>query len=485
MLFNSHIFILGFLPIAILLHDLCRSHPALRRWVIFGLSMAFYVYWIPWHSVLLLVSLLINLAVGEWLARDRARLPLVLGLVFNLGYLGVFKYADFILENLGVVTQVPLPQLGWVLPLGISFYTFQQMSYLLDIHSGLIKTRRASTFLAYIVFFPQLIAGPIVRYTDVHGHLEKSWGSEEQWLERCRGLFVFVVGLSKKLFIADSIAPYVDTWHAALAEGYQPALLEAWFIVLAYPFQLYFDFSGYSDMAWGLALMFGIRISWNFNSPFHAVNMSDFWQRWHISLSQCFQRYLFNPLAMALRHQPSVWVKQIFPFLITMTLIGFWHGAGWTFILWGFFHGVFLSVAYLNKTRWKRKLPRRLSWAITFLCVMLVFVWFRSDSVGAALELLSGCFGGNGLVLPRQLVGEASGWVQGSWYLFPALHDHRTWEPILACVPAWLLAWKGPNAMALADGFRLSARHMAWVSLGLVLCLLKINEVSVFLYYQF
>ena len=454
--------------------------------------MVFYAYWSIPHAALMLVSIAVNYFFGYAIlhrAKATSKISLVCGLSFNLLFLGVFKYLNFALENINALLGSNMGAFYWILPLGISFYTFQQMSYLLDLHKGLITESQALKFATYVCFFPQLVAGPIVRYTDISESLSRPWGGESDGFNRCKGLFIFALGCSKKLFIADNIAPYVDTWHKALLEGYQPALLEAWAMAFSYPFQLYFDFSGYSDMAVGLALMFGVNVPYNFNAPFKAKNISDFWQRWHISLSQCFQRYLFTPLAMGLRHQNSIWAKQVLPFMLTMTLIGFWHGAGWTFIIWGFCHGVFLTLAYLWKTSKlgkKKMLGSGGAWALTFFAVMLVFVWFRAENVASALALFKGLFGLNGLVLPKLFsMGQENAWLRTSYYLFPALHDYRTWDPLLALIPAMLLAQFAPTTQAWADRFRLNRRAMLITTLLLILCLIKINKVSVFLYYQF
>jgi len=489
MLFNSHLFIFIFLPLAILCHDLVSKKPKLRQLTLLLSSLIFYFYWSAQHGLLLLFSLIINYFIGEWLLNkkkrhDSLRTPLTVGLIFNLGLLGLFKYTDFLFNNLGFLFHFNHEDLNWILPLGISFYTFQQISYLLDIQAGFIKERTFLTYMTYVSFFPQLIAGPIVRYTDVFKPLTQTWGSQNDWTKRCQGLFIFSIGLSKKLIIADSIAPYVDQIHTAVNHGHQPAFFEAWFVTLAYPLQLYFDFSGYSDMAYGLALMFGITITQNFNAPFKAKNMSDFWQRWHISLSQCFQRYLFNPLAMSLRHSTNIWLKQIFPFLFTMTLIGFWHGAGWTYIIWGCCHGIFLAIAYLWKMS-HRKLPSPLSWSITFISILLVFIWFRASTVESALTFFKSLIGMNGIVFPSAFnLGESS-WYTSSYYLLPALEGTSTALAISTISLVWGIAFFTPNSIDLGKKFNLSKKYfLLTVSLLFISCL-KINEVSVFLYYQF
>lgn len=493
MLFNSHLFIFLFLPLVIVFHDLLCHKPGWRPAVLLLASLIFYAHWSLGHSVLLILSMLGNYGLGHFLLSLKQkqrphRHLLVLALCFNFAPLTLFKYTDFVIENLNLAMGLEVSPLGWVLPLGISFYSFQQMSFHLDIYQGQIKQKDLLTFCCYVAFFPQLIAGPIVRYNDVAKGLQQSWGGEEHWSQRCRGFTVFVIGLGKKLWIADPMAPFVDQFHTQLAGGHEPALLEAWLMTLAYPFQLYFDFSGYSDMACGLALMFGLHIPQNFNSPFKAKNISDFWQRWHISLSICFQRYLFNPLAMSLRHHRSLWIKQVLPFMLTMTLIGLWHGSGWTYIIWGGLHGAFLSVAYLWKSsRLSRhfSLQPKCSWALTFLAVMLVFIWFRAENINAALSLYKGLCGIHGMILPALFDLGTEGWLRSSFYLWPCFHEYRTFEPLLAICPAWLIAAWAPNSQQWSQRFKMNKIHLFATSFLLFLCLIKINKVSVFLYYQF
>ena len=493
MLFNSHIFIFLFLPLVVLLHDLVSSRPRARQAVLLTASLAFYAYWSPWHLILLVASLLINYGLGELIHKaskssTSAKTWMSLGVIFNLFYLGVFKYADFIAEQLSFILPWEVPQLGWILPLGISFYTFQQISFLIDTYQGQIKERDLLSYLTYVTFFPQLIAGPIVRYLDVRETLLSPWDGKNHLTERCSGLFLFSIGLAKKVLIADTMAPYVDTIYQAVGTGHSPAFLEAWLLILVYPFQLYFDFSGYSDMAVGLALIFGIHISWNFNAPFRSCSVSEYWQRWHMSLTLCFQRYLFNPMAMALRHRKTIWIRQTLPFVLTLTLIGVWHGSGWTFFLFGFWHGVALALTQVWKSlplSRRVRLPRLLCWALTFMTVILALVWFRAPDVPSALRVFSGVFGLEGLIL-HPAMGLASGeWIRHSYYLFPTLFEHSTWAPLLAVFPAWALALFTPTSQHLLERFKTSRLHIVATVTLLTLCILKINEVSVFLYYQF
>jgi alginate O-acetyltransferase complex protein AlgI len=490
-LFNSHAFLLLFLPLVLVLHDYFgRQRAGIRQGILLLASLAFYAYWSLPYLGLLLLSVAFNFGIAQRMlqAKGKSRPWLWFGLCGNLATLGLFKYFDFAIENLNAVLGSNYGLHHWVLPLGISFYTFQQISFLMDIDQGRLKQFNGLTYACYVCFFPQLIAGPIVRYMDVEQDLQSRWDFSKNGLWRCQGIFLLGIGLCKKLFIADSIAPYVDTWHQALSAGHQPAMLEAWLMAVAYPFQLYFDFSGYSDMAVGLGMMFGVRIPFNFNAPFLARNISDFWKRWHISLSECFQRYFFTPLAMSLRHQRLKWARESLPFLLTMTMIGLWHGAGWNYVIWGFIHGVYLVLAYTwksSKLRKRHPLPRLLSWAITFLAVVFVFVWFRSENIDSALRLIKGLFGGYGIVIPMGILNTGEGWLRSSYYLFPALFRYRTWDPILPCFVAAILIFCCPTSQKWCEKFKPNLVTLILTAIMLLFSILKINEVSVFLYYQF
>lgn len=454
--------------------------------VLSSASLFYYAWWNINYVPIMLGSIVINFLIGKKVQPKQGKMWMLMGIVLNLALLGYFKYVGFFLENVAFVFGKSFSMENILLPLGISFFTFQQISYLIDRYSGMSRDDGLLVYTTFVLFFPQLIAGPIVRYWDMAPQLLKVGELGLRFVNLNRGFYLFAIGLFKKVWVADSIAPYVDTGYLAIESGHIPTFFESWFVALAYPLQIYFDFSGYSDMAFALALMFGLTIPVNFLSPYKATNMSDFWQRWHISLTQCFQRYLFNPIAMSLRHYKSVWVKIYLPYLLTMSLIGLWHGAGWNFVIWGALHGLFLAIAYHWKTKRWQGLPKPLAWVWNCFLLMFVFVFFRAVDLESATELIKGMFAMNGVVLPKVLEGLVDmPLFSYSYYLMPCFYEYRTYEPILPCVLAGLLALLAPNSQELLKRYQSSCGNLC-VSSGLILMsLFAINEVTTFLYYQF
>jgi alginate O-acetyltransferase complex protein AlgI len=405
MLFNSYVFLFAFLP-AVLAGwwGLSRWKP-LRLAFLTGASWFFYAWW-DWHYLPVLIGATsVDYLAGGWIAasssESRRRLLLAASLTTNVGILAYFKYAGFFfgsLDGIGSALGVgaPLPSLHILLPIGISFYTFNSMSYTIDIFRRRVDpTRNLLEYTTFVGLFPHLIAGPIVRFTDLAEQL-KQLTPRLTSETASRGMFFLSCGLVKKLLIADQLDPYVVRLYAGHAHL---GLLSGWAAAVGYSLQLYFDFSGYSDMAVGLAWLLGFRFPQNFNSPFKAVNVSDFWRRWHISLSSWFRDYLFIPLGGSKRGAR----RTVLNLVATMFLAGLWHGAAWTFVVWGLVHGLFLGGhAVLRRAGWTPAsvIVNRL---ITFLLVCAAFVIFRSPSLGVAGDVLSSMVGLHGLGSAAQL----------------------------------------------------------------------------------
>jgi D-alanyl-lipoteichoic acid acyltransferase DltB (MBOAT superfamily) len=396
-LFNTRLFICVFLPVALLgFWGMGRfGRRAALGWIL-AFSLMFYAWWKPVMLWLLLASILVNFGVGRRiLASGHARGWLAGGLLFNLGLLGFFKYAAFAAAAFGL----PAPFGGVLLPLGISFFTFQQIMYLVDTAGGDAGPVPFLEYACFIAFFPHLIAGPIVRPRHILpqlAQLQPLLG----WRARLGdGAELFLLGLAKKLVLADAMARFADPGFAAAAAHDPLTLIEAWVALLAYSLQIYFDFSGYSDMAIGLARMFGIEFPINFNSPYQARDISDFWRRWNMTLSAFLRDYLYIPLGGNRRGEG----RRLVNLMVTMLLGGLWHGAALRFLLWGGLHGAFLVLHGL----WRRigwRLPGGLAWALTLLCVMLAWVPFRAAGFGAAMAFYRGLFGGNGIAIPAMFI---------------------------------------------------------------------------------
>jgi alginate O-acetyltransferase complex protein AlgI len=406
MLFQSQFFILVFLPIALAAYYAASQSAAARQWVLIGASLIFYGWW-----DVRFVPLLVGQVTATWLlsllhARLDRRWPLVLGVAINLLSLGTFKYLDFLVANLESVTGSALPRAHLVLPIGISFFSFQLISYLIDRmrHDAPIYPYRP--FALFVMVFPHLIAGPIVR----HNELIPQFGLDprrEGWAQRFGiGLLVFTVGFGKKVLLADKLAPISDRLFER-ATGHALTFAEGWNAALAFTFQLFLDFSAYTEMAIGIALMFGLILPENFRRPYLATHLRDFWRRWHISLSNFLRDYLYIPLGGSRSGQARLLIAT----LVTMFICGLWHGAGWPFIIWGVWHGVGLLGCHAWQSL-KRPMPIAVGWCVTMLFVVVGWVIFRATDFASAGTVLAamagmsgfgGSFSGTGLIVTSAL----------------------------------------------------------------------------------
>jgi D-alanyl-lipoteichoic acid acyltransferase DltB (MBOAT superfamily) len=397
-LFNSYVFIFAFLPAVLGVYLLVRRH-AERPWAIAWLVLAsfvYYAYWNPLFLLLLAGSILVNYALGSLLCSGRLRAGaarravLVGGLAFNLGVLAYFKYAAFFVDNLNRLSGagLPLPQI--LLPIGISFITFQKIAFLVDAYRGQVRDFSFANFALFVSFFPQLIAGPIVHHSEVMPQFARVPPAGSVAADLSVGFSIFCVGLFKKVVVADTCALFADAGYGMLKAGQPLDAASAWVAVLAYAFQLYYDFSGYSDMAIGLARMFGIRLPVNFDSPYKASGAIDFWRRWHITLSRFLRDYLYIPLGGNRRGA----LRQYLNVTVVMLLGGLWHGANWTFVVWGGVHGMLLAINHA----WNRlaggavrssALTRGAAVVLTFLAVTLAWVPFRAGSLHEAGRMLA------------------------------------------------------------------------------------------------
>jgi alginate O-acetyltransferase complex protein AlgI len=414
MLFNSFEFIFLFLPLTIVVFFwLAQKNSLVKRqlpitWLVLA-SLFFYGWWNPLNLPLIIVSMLVNYGLGYLIGNVlekgvQKKLVFILGIIFNLGLICYFKYANFLINNVNYVvgTDFYLPTI--VIPLGISFYTFQQIAYLVDAYKGETKEYNLKQYILFVLFFPQLIAGPIVHHKEVLPQFENSSIYQFNQKTLAIGLTVFVAGLFKKVIFADRIAEYSNLAFTAASQGIDLTFSEAWVGSLGYTLQLYFDFSGYSDMAIGAAYMLGVKLPLNFNSPYKAISIVDFWRRWHITLSHFLRDYLYIPLGGS-RKGP---LRRYINLLVTMLLGGLWHGAGWTYVFWGGLHGIFLIINHLYRSLrtslghnlkndgW---LLRGLGWLATFIAVVISWVFFRANSFTTATSVLKSMFGFNGIQL--------------------------------------------------------------------------------------
>lgn len=510
MLFNSAIFLFVFLPLVMAGFGMLFYRLGLEAawtWVA-AASVFFYGWWNPAHVPLLLGSVVANYWLGRKLAAPdlgHHRWLLAVGVVVNLGLLGWFKYWHFFATSIAAALGYTWHGHPLDLPLGISFYTFHQLTYLLHCRAGKSRGTSFRHYLLYVTFYPQLIAGPIVRPMEMLPQLRQPRITAFSWDHLSVGFTFLGIGLFKKMVVADHLAAWVGPVFDNTAGLASVPMLDAWVAVLAYTFQLYFDFSAYSDMALGLAKILGINLPANFFSPYKALSIVDFWRRWHITLSLFLRDYLYIPLG-GNRKGP---MRRNLNLLLVMVIGGFWHGAGWTFGLWGFWHGICLLVNHAwSKTQWLDRippLPRMAgSWLLTFLVVIIGWTLFRSPSLHTASVLLQSMFGASGLEVPQRwldrlpMLSQLGIHARGEWMVFNGPAQLASLALVLTAVltlPNSIqftsTVFTPPNEPSLPR-----ARSSLWqwrptlpcaVGLGAVtaIALLHLGKLSEFLYFQF
>jgi len=522
MLFNSYEFIFVFLPavVAVFFTVGRVSRTWALRWVI-GASLFFYGCWRPLNVLIIAPSVAINFALARVLqrllkkgSRGSARAVLLAGIAFNVAFLGYFKYSNFFVDVINDAAGTHMVLARIILPLGISFITFQKIAFLIDVHAGRVESFTLQDYCLFVLFVPQLIAGPIVHYREMmpqfHGvscRFDKDNVSV--------GLTLFAFGLFKKVILADSIAPLVTPVYQLAAAGSSVALLPAWMAAIGFTFQIYFDFSGYTDMALGIARFFGIRLPPNFNSPLKASNIIDFWLRWHMTLTRFLTAYIYNPLALWLTRRraargsglarlnkgPAAFMELLmFPILLTMLVSGIWHGAGYTFMVWGVLHGVYLTLNHawrlLRPKLWKDKSAYERfmqpgGFVITFLCVAASMVIFRSANLRTARDLLAGIIGLHGIGLSQLRSAVGIGLTRGAFWIgaaaFIALLCPNTLQMLSRYEPA--LGWKpSPREPVTARTAIVWGPSLAWaaaISIVATIGILHLGGQSEFLYWQF
>ncbi|GJL51091.1 MAG: alginate O-acetylation protein [Nitrospirales bacterium] len=519
MLFNSYIFIFLFLPITVITFYLLGGHGQNRlalAWLV-AASLFFYGWWNPAYLFIIIGSIIMNYSIGKTLSRQQGHNPSMLllgtGITLNLTLIGYFKYANFFLENMNVTLGSHYSLDHIILPLGISFFTFQQIAYLVDAYRGETTNNSFLQYCLFVTFFPQLIAGPIVHHKEILPQFAQRAIFTFNPENLSVGLTIFTLGLFKKVILADTLAGYASPVFSAAEQGVTLTFFEAWGGSLAYTFQLYFDFSGYSDMAIGLGRMLGIRLPLNFNSPYKSVNIIDFWRRWHITLSRFLRDYLYFPLG-GNRQGTLCQYRNLF---ITMLLGGLWHGAGWTFIFWGALHGLFLASNHAWHQVYHRyafarvikpsRIGKICAQTFTFLMIVIAWVVFRAESLETAVSLWQSMAGIHGISLP-QLLGHAIDgyeiWVPAQWIVFDGMFPHNTapwaFRGTLTLLIAGGIVWLTPNVAQILHHYNPVIHHdppstrIAWhgsptwaAGIGLLfgLSVLGLGTATEFLYFQF
>ena len=468
MLFNSPVFLFAFLPLSIWLFWRAIKVRS-RIQILVVMSLIFYGWWDPAYLLLIGASIAINYWVGHKVATSRTWI--VAGIAFNLGLLAIFKYADFAIGSFNAVTGSSFPMMQLALPLAISFFTFQQIAYLVECRRGQAPERDPLIYALFVLFFPQLIAGPIVQYREV-GPQFRVLGVPIRADLFAQGVFLLTLGLFKKVAISDQLAKWVDPAFASPGDLH---FYDAWVAVLSYTLQLYFDFSAYSEMAMGLAMMFGIVLPLNFNAPYKAGNIAEFWRRWHITLGRFMRDYVYVPLG----GNRNGYARQLAALMITMVLGGLWHGAAWTFVAWGALHGIYL-VLHRVWTLTGMRLPNALGVGTTFLAVVWSWVLFRAQSLQDAMLIWKAMLGQSGMEWPRALAPILGPGVE---YRYSPYYEGYELIPIVLLL---LAVWRAPTVHEIWQRHvRSSPRWaVAVASVGLV-AFFHLSTPQEFAYFQF
>ena len=520
MLFNSYSFIFLYLPIVLVgFFQLGRiNHTWAAGWLALA-SLFFYGYWNPAYVGLLLGSIACNYTFGLWIAKAGVRHDapgkkhlLIVAIAANLLLLAYYKYANFFVVSVNGIAGTQWSMGEIILPLGISFFTFTQLAFLVDTYQGKVKEYNFLHYILFVTYFPHLIAGPVLHHKEMMPQFAKAATYRFNYENLSVGLTIFFIGLFKKTVLADGIATYVGPVFAASAAGAHLTFIDAWGGALCYTLQLYFDFSGYSDMAIGLSRMFGVTLPLNFHSPYKSVNIIEFWRRWHMTLSRFLRDYLYIPLGGNRKGK----YRRHLNLMITMLLGGLWHGAGWTYVLWGGLHGLYLAINHgwhglrrslgQNPQEPLSKPMHAIAVFVTFLVVVAAWAVFRADNLSTAAGILKGMAGMNGFVLPDEWLhkwGIFGQWLTAHGYATPAF----SYPLIKGGAINWiwislLIVWLAPNTQQIMAMYKpaldmpegIKAKRLLWRPsytwlVASVLCsvfaILSFSELSEFIYFQF
>lgn len=407
MIFSSYLYLFIFLPISLLGYFLLNRYFAdffVRAWLLL-VSLLFYCWWNPAYLPIIILSITINYYLSKLIIRKIFRKNnlyiLFIAIIFNLCLLGYFKYSYFILDTFGINQQNDLTLVKVIIPLGISFFTLQQIAYQVDAYEGLAKEENFINYAVFVVFFPQLIAGPIVHHSEMMPQFNdrnKNFNHENFF----KGIVILTIGLFQKVVIADTISEIANAGYDNLNNL---SFLESWLSTSAFTLQLYFDFTGYCNMAIGSALMFNIKLPENFNSPYKSINIIEFWKKWHITLGRFINTYIYTPIITIFKK--ITFLKSLFTIFLVMLIAGIWHGAGWNFLVFGAIHGLALVINHVWK-KFKISLPKFVSWLITLTVIHISFVFFRAENITDAVTMIQAMYNLNNFVLPIEVIDKTN-----------------------------------------------------------------------------
>lgn len=480
MLFNSYIFILVFLPVVFASYFLLLKlkNKNIAKIFFVGANLYFYSYWNIKYLPIILLSIAINFALATSINNSKSQKVkksiLIGGILFNIGLLGYYKYYDFFITNLNTVFSTNLSLLNLALPLAISFFTFQQIAYLVDTYREGTKEYKLLDYAFFVTFFPHLIAGPIVHHREIIDQLHDGTNYKIKSANISAGFYIFCIGLFKKVIIADTFAEWANLGYNNIGSL---TLVDSWVTTLAYTFQLYFDFSGYCDMAIGLGLLFNIVLPVNFNSPYRALDIQDFWRRWHMTLGRFFTHYLYIPLGGNRKGSARTYINLFIIFFVS----GIWHGAGWTFVIWGILHGLATVINRFWKTL-NIKLPKFVAWLLTFLFVHIGWVFFRSPDLSTAMTLLQKMFDIRYFKFPPSMATSLNEMLDKTFIPTTYFFDLKL---LLVFALALAIVALFKNSIEKLKSFTPSFKNAAFISVLAFLSLLYLTRVSEFLYFKF
>ena len=469
MLFSSYEFLFCFLPITIIGYYLILNAKKVnmaRVWLVIA-SLFFYGWFNIKYLPIIIVSILINFAIGKGIKKEDKykKIYFIIGATFNVGLLCYFKYYDFFVENVNILFKTNWTLKHLLLPLGISFFSFQQLSYLIDVYKGETKDYSLLNFSLFVTFFPQLIAGPIVLHSEIMPQFDDKEKQKLNWDNIASGIFMFSMGFFKKLVIADSFAIWATNGFDSISSL---TFYQAWFISLSYTIQIYFDFSGYSDMAVGIGKIFNIDLPANFLSPYKATSISEFWRRWHITLGRALSTYVYKPLGGNRKGRVKTYINLLLTFLVS----GLWHGAAWTFVFWGLLHGIASVIDRLFRdNNWK--INKYVSWILTFMFVNCAWVFFRATTFERAFEILTAMFSvpSGGVLNMAGIITNGSIIIIGLVYI------------LLVISLVVTLSFK--NTYELAETFDYTTINTVYVVILMVVGISFMPRISPFIYFNF
>ena len=477
MIFSSYEFIFVFFPIVIIGYFFMSKFKNIRIQHMFLVcaSLVFYAWFNPKYLWIIIISILVNYLISKYMVSIDSNYKLkkivfIIGIIFNILLIGYFKYYNFFIENINTIFKLNLVFKNILLPLGISFFTFQQISFLLSVYRGHEKISNFIDYCLFVTFFPQLVAGPIVLYDEMMPQFKDEDRRYINWDNIAIGIYIFAIGLFKKIVIADTLAVWVDN---GFANSYNIGFFTAWATALSYTLQIYFDFSGYSDMAIGLAKMLNIDLPINFNSPYKSKNIGEFWRRWHITLGRALSEYIYKPLGGNRKGEMRTYINLIITFFVS----GLWHGASWLFIVWGLLHGL----ASIIQRVWRKtgiKINKYLSIFITFMFVNFTWVLFRASDITQAKNIIFG------MIYPKSfnLIGVGELFYDGIMSL-----------PLLLCMPIivvtivtlLIIIFKSKNTIEISKDFNMSNKNIVFTSLLLFISTICLSRASAFIYFNF